>query len=530
MQYHKEYSYSANNNEIKCGFLSVIDKKYYVNDVDVINNRSIINDDVYVFENEIIGIKQRSTKNIVGILYLDSKIKYGNVKDKSLFLFKPTNRDYPHFYVPYKTSGSMIKKYCIIQFKEWKTTDKLPLGTLIDVIGDIGNKDAEIEHLRNYYDIKNNNWRIDKNKQEDDLKKLSDLQEETPDYKVFSIDPEGSIDIDDAFHFKCDNQIEVGIHIASPNVFFEDNLIDVLNRVSTVYIPDKKYNMLPNCYADDYISLLEKKNRHALSLILTIGNDNQIIGYEIKRTIVKNIKNYTYENFNMNKHKHNDFIEFSSAFFTIDLSDSHKLVEYWMIYTNKMIATHMINNNMENIILRKHEYTDICTEQHPSAFLNTYLKQRSEKSASYVLYKYDQQQTHSKMDNSYYTHFTSPIRRAVDFYTHMLLVKNDIIEKTILEKSLENINRFTKNCRKFDRNIRRLNFLFEIKQSTETYGYIININNLTLTLYIPEYNLEEKVVVISDKQYNLYEKVNIKLWVFTSFENFFDKLKVEIIA
>ena len=53
---------------------------------------------------------------------------------------------------------------------------------------------------------------------------------------------------------------------------------------------------------------------------------------------------------------------------------------------------------------------------------------------------------------------------------------------------------------------------------------------LTLTLYIPEYNLEEKVVIISDKQYNLYEKVNIKLWVFTSFENFFDKLKVEIIA
>ena len=74
--------------------------------------------------------------------------------------------------------------------------------------------------------------------------------------------------------------------------------------------------------------------------------------------------------------------------------------------------------------------------------------------------------------------------------------------------------------------------MFEIKHSTETYGYIIiiNINNLTLTLYIPEYNLEEKVIIISDKQYNLYEKVNIKLWVFTSFENFFDKLKVEIIA
>ena len=30
------------------------------------------------------------------------------------------------------------------------------------------------------------------------------------------------------------------------------------------------------------------------------------------------------------------------------------------------------------------------------------------------------------------------------------------------------------------------------------------------------------------KTYTLYEKINIKLWVFTSFENIFDKLKIEI--
>ena len=97
---------------------------------------------------------------------------------------------------------------------------------------------------------------------------------------------------------------------------------------------------------------------------------------------------------------------------------------------------------------------------------------------------------------------------------------------------LAKINRFTKNCRKFDNKIKRLNFLYGIKElntNIETYGFVINITENKLTLYIPEHNLEEKVIIINNKTYELYQKVNIKLWVFTSFENFFDKLKVEII-
>jgi exoribonuclease R len=116
-------------------------------------------------------------------------------------------------------------------------------------------------------------------------------------------------------------------------------------------------------------------------------------------------------------------------------------------------------------------------------------------------------------------------------------------------------NIFTKNTRKLDRSSRRLKFLYEIKElekNIETYCYIINITKNRLTVYIPEYKLEEKITVIhrkfekiaiveysenninyklDDKEYsyNLYQKLNIRLWVFTSFENIFDKLKIEII-
>ena len=142
----------------------------------------------------------------------------------------------------------------------------------------------------------------------------------------------------------------------------------------------------------------------------------------------------------------------------------------------------------------------------------------------------------------------------------LLLNKIKYIDDFDYIKMLDKINIFTKNCRKFDRMIRRLNFLYDIKElnkNIETYGYIINIKKNKLTLYIPEYNLEEKVIIVPykfenayeiytnnddnninkivcineniSKTYEIYEKINIKLWIFTSFENIFDKLKIEIL-
>jgi len=561
MQYFKEFTYNIN--------LENIENKIYLNDDYIENNRAIINDIVFIDNNKIIGIKERNKNKIVGILYTDSKIKYGSIKDKSLFLFKPTNKDYPYFYVPYK-KNIFNKIYCIIEFKDWKTTDKLPIGNLIEVIGNIGDKNTEFEHLRYYYEIVNNTWKIDNFKKKNDMKTIEKIQNEKEDYLIFSIDPIGSKDIDDAFHFNKinDNLYEIGIHIASPSIFFEENLIDIMNRVSTVYSPERKYNMLPNIYADEFISLLEGEKRYALSLILLFDNENNIKDKTIKQTIVKNYKNYDYDNFDKiykNNNNLNDFVNFSKHFFKDIKIDSHKLVENWMIYTNKEIANYLINMNLSNIILRKHDYSNIIFEnKNIDNSLEKYLKLRCEKSALYEIYDntLDNNQKHSKLGNEYYTHFTSPIRRAVDFFIHMLIIKKkDIIDKNELYIMINKINTFTKKSRKFDRQSKRLDFLFKIGYSKEnilTYGYIINISKNKLTLYIPEYNLEEKIIIIpkkfenicnietnyddnniiqsieykidnENKSYTLYEKLNIKLWIFLSFENIFDKLKIEII-
>ena len=528
MQYFTEFN---NFIDFKIGILKQSKKNEFstINEEIITDkNRAIIGDEVYYNNGVIMGIKERSNKNIVGILMLDSKIKYGLIKDKSLYLFKPTNKKYPNFYIPYKKSPIQLYKiYCIIKFKEWNITSKLPLGIIEEIIGNVGNKEFEYEHLRNYYNLKNNTWRMNNNF----VKDINDDEN----YKVFSIDPIGSKDIDDAFHFTYN---EIGIHIASPYKYFENSLSNILNRVSTIYLPDKKYNMLPNNYADNFISLIEGQKRYALSLIIKFDENYNIISEELKETIVLNIKNYNYEEFTpINEQMMKLFFDISNKIlkdFTI--IDSHILVEKWMIFTNKRIANILIKRNIGNLIIRTH------SNQHSNEQLNKeidkdlqfFLNIKKEQSALYEIYDKNKNQFHSKLGNEYYTHFTSPIRRAIDFFIHCLIIKNEnIFETKELEKIVEHINIFTKNSRKFDRNIKRLNFLFTIKEfdkNIETYAYIINIKQHCLTIYIPEYKLEEKITGMHCyDDYKLYQKINIKLWVFTSFENIFDKLKIEIL-
>ena len=553
------------------GKLSFIDNKFYVNNVEVINNRGIINDEVYIKDNIVVSIKKRTIVNIVGILCINSKVKYGMIKDKSLYLFKPSNKNYPNFYVPYKnTSNININMYTVINFNKWDSVSKLPHGILIEVIGEIGNKEVEYEHLRYYYNIKNNILKVPKEKIKKDSNLINNLQ--SFDYEVFSIDPLNSKDIDDAFHFKIlnEHEHEIGIHIASPYHFFKDELYTILNRVSTIYLPDRKYNMLPNFYADNIISLIENELRQAISIIISI-KDNNILNIDVNKTIVKNIKNYDYDTFDKIYRKKlnlNSFVQFSKNFFKCDeYFDSHILVEKWMIFANKFIAKYLIDKNISNLIIRKN---DAISLEHSSVVnneeLTNYLNLKREHCALYEVYDINKRKTqkHSKLGNDYYTHFTSPIRRAVDLFIHGLIIedKNLIEDEFELKQYIEYINIFTKNSRKFDRNVKRLEFLYNSKKLEEhivTYGYIVDINMYRIRVYIPEYKLEEKIIIIPYKfkdivkinnllelennslnmidytideknyVYKLYQKLELKLWIFIKSENIFDKLKLEII-
>jgi exoribonuclease R len=102
-----------------------------------------------------------------------------------------------------------------------------------------------------------------------------------------------------------------------------------------------------------------------------------------------------------------------------------------------------------------------------------------------------------------------------------------------------------------------MNYIFKIKKGeavSELKGYITEITEKYIKVYIPYYELEEKIFIddrhgysklkkiefikeenqiiklkIDEKEYNLYEEREIKVWVFIKEDNFFNKIKVEIL-
>ena len=92
---------------------------------------------------------------------------------------------------------------------------------------------------------------------------------------AFSLDDEGTTEIDDAFSVTrvSDDEFRVGIHIAAPGLAFAPGSeLDAIarERLSTAYMPGRKYTMLPDD-AVAALSLDEGAEHPAVSLYLNVG-------------------------------------------------------------------------------------------------------------------------------------------------------------------------------------------------------------------------------------------------------------------
>ena len=117
----------------------------------------------------------------------------------------------------------------------------------------------------------------------------NDLKDYRETRNIFSIDPATSKDFDDAFDIdKFEDITRISIYIS--NVSFWMDAMDLWssfsNRISTIYLPDRKRPMLPTVLSDALCSLTENDSRFALELSLII-KDDVIIDYEFNNCVIK---------------------------------------------------------------------------------------------------------------------------------------------------------------------------------------------------------------------------------------------------
>jgi DIS3-like exonuclease 1 len=132
-----------------------------------------------------------------------------------------------------------------------------------------------------------------------ELRNRRDMRQE----RVFSIDPLGSQDIDDALsvRFLDDKRtrVEIGVHIADVSFFVKPgSLLDLEARArsTTVYLADRKFEMLPRMLSEGLCSLRELVDRPALSVIWEFDvASGRVLNTWFGRTIIRSCHELYYE-------------------------------------------------------------------------------------------------------------------------------------------------------------------------------------------------------------------------------------------
>jgi len=402
----------------------------------------LFDQDVFMYDSESKKItlqdsSVRTCKSFAGILILERNKTYGRTKNKKRLLYKciPDDKRLPAFLIPYAPTIGFSKmqknKYVTFKFDHWD--DQHPHGGLVGVLGEVDQLEIFYEyqlyckHLHISFTpfINATREKLALFSEEEYVKMILEnpafaIEDRRHITNIFSIDPENSIDIDDAFSIRTneDNTFSFTVYIA--NVFLWIETLGLWNsfsdRISTIYFPDRKNNMLPHILSDDLCSLLENKNRFAFAMDITMNANGDIENVSYHNVLISVSKNYRYEEHDLLRDS--DYHTLLNITRALDksIADSHDVVSYWMIKMNSICGEFMSSKQI-GIFRHSHQkQSENILEEIPNLNSSSQRMIRlwQNISCKYVLYDPNIDLSHDAMNIKQYIHITSPIRRIVD--------------------------------------------------------------------------------------------------------------------
>ena len=443
--------------------------------------------DVVLLENSEFIIHESPVRDalLAGVMILNKT--YGRSGRRLLYRCIPDNALLPSFLVPYDIPASFHKnvknKYIVFRFDHWD--DDYPRGEIKNTLGDVDSTEAfeEYQLWRRGLQISLSNFansarHLIKKTGDNEAIYIDNILEKNAalveDYRgfgnVFTIDPEGCTDFDDAFSVIYEsNFATVNVYIANVYLWLETYGLweFVSDRVSTIYFPSRKVPMLPPLLSDSLCSLEQGHDRFAFMMSLKYDmTTKQQVGEPVyKNVLIRINKNYVYED--------TKGLEKNAAYKVLRelalTTDSHEVVSFWMIKMNSECARYLsergkgvFRGTSEATTSFKSEASKSVSEasksvSEASKSVSEASKSVSEAIPSYLFEKcaitYEKEATpHTQLGLDAYVHITSPIRRLVDILNQILFQKDVSAGcQTFFDKwfdKLDQINRATKDIRR----------------------------------------------------------------------------------
>eukprot|EP00494_Astrolonche_serrata_P032278 UN32547 len=192
----------------------------------------------------------------------------------------------------------------VVSIDDWFEDSTYPQGHYVKRLGQIGNLEVETKVLLLEHDVPHEKWSEDVLRclppstklDPDEVKRRVDLRKKN----ICSIDPPNCQDIDDALH--CDRlengNFEVGVHIADVAFYvLPDTALDLeaKKRGTSVYLVDRRIDMLPQLLSTDLCSLRPGVDRFAFSCIWELDKDANIVDTRFHRSVIHNKHKFAYK-------------------------------------------------------------------------------------------------------------------------------------------------------------------------------------------------------------------------------------------
>lgn len=293
--------------------------------------------------------------------------------------------------------------------------------------------------------------------------------------QTFSIDPEGSRDLDDALSIDSDR-----IYVHIPYFHLTEELEKhARERQFSIYYLDKRVDhLLPLKYSIQKYSLLQDQ----LRLTWTVEFDHQMNFLKIYKAYIINKHQWTYSQ--AEKLKETELQKIFEIFrsccrrrnripayqYTCDNGsivriseeehlESHDLIEFYMVNTNSAVAEYLSN---QKILFPRRAHDPSMKPQDFSGLsqeITDTLRVISSPAAYYTVLE----KNHSDLNLSNYTHFTSPIRRYIDQVISRLLDGEKFTPEALQEI-----------CTQANVQERRIEFMHEELFSKQIQSYLRN--------------------------------------------------------
>lgn len=462
-------------------------------------------------------------EDITGILVLEGNTTYGrkllaNGKPGKLYYGVITSNPLlPNFKVPYEikhngNSRYSVNKYVRIRFVDWKKGER-PEGIITETFGDVTNLLAfQNYELARYHLSRSPSFKslvkpyrdFDR---EQALTKLTNLFGKEP-VEVFTIDPEGCVDMDDAIGiYETDEHIDVFVCITNVPLWLDlicDADYDIageLHNTTSLYLDENTIHMLPKPIME--CMTLKTGLGLALCLHLVLDKEMNIISYNFENCVINCVANYAYESKELLSN--NKYIRLRELTFTLNktktllsnVNDSHDVVAYLMVMMNTLSARELAKQKMG--IFRG------CNLKHTGELPHELSHLKSKLIYSSGVYtNYQERFEHAGFGADVYCHVTSPMRRAVDI-VNMHIINNTLlssnvsyVSKNIIDvlnehimNSLNVINKQYKDARKLSLDISFMCLMSMKRDEICNRFYdalIIERNDKELLVYISEFD------------------------------------------